>query len=137
MIAILLLNTMYHRYNRKCWIKKYSSIEINMTEQQVRSIMGDTPNFMCKYAQCKIIYYFSGGPFSDERKVLIYPEKYPKDVTEIQQIPFIYDALQILIGPDGKVRAIAWNGENAIIHTYEGNVKGSDITKIPNKMFVN
>jgi hypothetical protein len=83
----------------------------------------------------RILYFFRQGPFAGPNKHGDREEPLPLEVTDRRQIPDIYDSFQILVGSDGKVSAIAWNGEDLHVHTIRGDFSGDNVSKLPDEFF--
>lgn len=113
----------------------YSDIRPGMLETDAIRILGGVPDYVCQAGDLKVVYFFSHRFLSGKRVFRDHPERFPKAVTEKKQIPDVYDAIQLLVGPEGRIRAVTWNGETLHIRTASGELPGSNVSELPEEFF--
>jgi hypothetical protein len=106
-----------------------------MSEPEVLAALARQPDHTCRIGEMRILYFFRHGPFAGPNKHRDREEPLPREVTDRRQIPDIYDSFQFLVGPDGKVSAISWNGEDLRVHTKGGDYPGDNVSKLPDEFF--
>jgi len=78
-----------------------------------------------KYGQYSILYSWGYTPFSETAVT-------PTEIHDLHELPFVYDAMQFMIAPDGRLVAKAWCGETIHVLTEDGAVKGSSLDLLKN-----
>ncbi len=89
---------------------------------------GWEPHGRVKWRHCTVWYYFGWKPFAQTVPL-------PKEVNELSELPFAYDARQFLVAPDGRLLAKGWCGETTLVITVSGVFEGSDLSILKNLSF--
>jgi hypothetical protein len=94
----------FYLTDRDGWNKrKYDLIQVGMTRVEAREALGDSPDCVIPLGRAEA-WFFRGAFGSVECH---------GPVSSVAELPSVYGALQILIGPDGRVRAVAMRREAA------------------------
>jgi hypothetical protein len=113
----------------------YNCIRAGMLETDAIHILGSDADYVCQVGDLRVVYFFSHRFLSGERVFREHPERFPTSVSAKEQIPDVYDAIQLLVGPERRIRAITWNGETLHIRTVSGEVPGSNVSELPEEFF--
>lgn len=97
----------------------------NLPVGKVLSIKTLKPNAVVDVDQFKVLYLFGERFVSEKRPI-------PDKVLTIQELPYVYDAIQLLLDQDGVVVAKAWCGETTEVVTILEVIKGkSALNELP------
>ena len=133
----------------------YEALAVGQTRDEVMSLFGRAPDYSCFYRSSEIVYFFrhgwttfyvgGGGPYYsggkalykevDGKRVPVPPEEMPARIATKKEIPYVYDAYQILIGEHGLVQAFTHNGETTRIHTVRGDIEGDHFSVLDESFF--
>jgi len=123
-------------------IHALESIDVGMGIEEAIRIVGHNPDFVCVH-NGSVMYYFCP---KWSIKYLLLLKSYSKPEASVfrnvivqskEDIPDIYGAFQLLSDGDGKIRAIAWNGEGLFVRTEKGEIGGGNCNSLPDEFFMN
>jgi hypothetical protein len=99
----------FYLTDRDGWNKrKYDRIQTGITREELLSVLGEQPDCVVAIGRSEAWFY----------RGALGAVPCPSHVDQPAELPTLYGTLQILLGPDGRVRAVAMDGERS--------------TKIPN-----
>ena len=108
-------------------------LEIGMSESEIHEIFGSPPDFWCRYRTYRICYYEGHGRFSSSFDDVVLEQG--ATVESLEELPDIYDAVQLAIDANGRLYAHTVIGEVYEVRTARGNVKGSTFAKLDDSNF--
>jgi hypothetical protein len=109
------------------WIEKVGSRQLSFYESCTPGERLDTrwrPDLRVKYGKYSVLYF--GVSTSAKAK------PFPAEVKSLSELPFVYDAIQIMVDVNGIVEAKGWCGETTSISTRHGVYKGSSLNELKN-----
>jgi hypothetical protein len=131
LLAAILLGTSHALlYDSPAWrfSRAYGQLQLGMTENDVRELLGATPDFECRYRSYRIWYYrvpdFLAGDFDEvqlDRGVT---------VSSLADLPDVYDHIQLAIDASGRLHAFTWIGESYTVESMNGSVRGSHFSRL-------
>lgn len=121
LVAGVLL-TVYWRGNARYHFYESVNVGVPFTSTQ-------KPDGFVNYKTYRILYFWGISPFAT-RKAL------PEEVSTLSDLPFVYDAIQIVLDVEGRVVAKAWCGETTTIQTIKGSFKGSSLHQLTKTNFL-
>lgn len=113
------------------FMRKYRSLEVGMSEQQVEQLFGKPAEYACEYRRLRIEYY--RRPMIPGQSLEIDDPLLPQGVVvaEASELPYIYAAAQVALDEDNRVVAYTLNGETTEIVTSKGRFPGSHFRRLP------
>lgn len=97
------------RYNSE--VEKYYTLQTGITRNDVISIFGRPPDREVRFNRCTILYYIPKST-----PTIGAPNSIDFFTGDEKNIPWIYEAFQILIDSKGYVRVFTWLGESSVLH---------------------
>jgi len=107
--------------------RPYQKLELGLTYAQVLELFGRQPDYVCQLQGNSIAYYFGGSLGAADPDVATLPST----VNLKEDIPFIYDARQLMFNDADSLVAYTWNGETYTVHTSKGEFEGSCLHDLP------
>jgi hypothetical protein len=112
----------FYLTNRDGWNKRaYDRIHPGMTRAEAIRALGEEPDCVVSVGRSEAWFY--RGSLGDVTC--------RTHVAQVSELPTLYGTLQLLIGQDGKVRAVAMDGERSL-RTSEGDQFASTLRLLSN-----
>ena len=99
-----------------------------MPRSNVQALFGQQPDYDCRFGRSEIWYYAAPGFTAD----------FPADTPEagvtyesLNELPDVYDYVQIAFDANGNVAAYTWIGETYTVEYWGGSVRGSHFRLLP------
>ncbi len=102
--------------------KAFATIHLGDSTDMIFSAFGGRPDATVDFRGYSIMYYFGRFPGISKRGEV------PEKVVSLRELPWYYDAIQLMISPAGRLVAKGWCGEATHVETEEGPIKGSDLS---------
>jgi hypothetical protein len=125
-VFLTVISTGYLYRSGHQFFDSYNLLQLGMTQDDVRKLFWQTPDFDCRFKSSQIWYYgrkysFSSNPddLEIERGAM---------VQSLDEIPWIYGHVQLAFDSTGRLHAYTWNGEFSTVESISGSVKGTDIS---------
>ncbi|MFO7901875.1 MAG: hypothetical protein R6U98_04380 [Pirellulaceae bacterium] len=99
-----------------------------MTQDDVREVFGRGPDFDCRYKSSQIWYYRAPGFFAGDFEDVELSRG--ATVQSLDDLPDVYDHVQLAFGTQGNLHAYTWIGESYTVESKNGSVGGSHFAKL-------
>ena len=106
--------------------RSYAQLRVSMTQAEVKQTFDREPDYICGYKNMQVLYWVR-----DRHELERFANTLPSRLEKVDDLPDIYSAAQILVGPDGLVAAFTWNGESMWIQSTIGERHGPNLTVLP------
>lgn len=115
--------------------RSYDELRLGMPQGAVRAGFGAEPDFVCEFGSSSIWYFRSPPDMADrvaDTRGELDPSRHKSGTvyTSLADLPQPYDHVTVAFGPDDKLHAYTWIGEEYHIHTKRGAVGGSDFSEL-------
>jgi len=99
-----------------------------MTQSDVRELFGRRPDFDCRYTSFEIWYCRAPGFFTGSLDGVGLDRG--ATVQSLDDLPDIYDHVQLAFDRQGALHAYTWIGESYTVESKNSSVRGSHFTKL-------
>lgn len=111
--------------------RDYETLRPGLTQSETDAIFRKSPELECQFRQYRICYY---------RAPILYghvPERLPpvQPVMTQSDIPYVYNAAQLMFDRNGELIAFTLNGETGLIHTAQGTIRGDRLDEMDQSYF--
>jgi outer membrane protein assembly factor BamE (lipoprotein component of BamABCDE complex) len=115
-------------YNSPGWRfgRSYRQLQLGMTQSEVRTLFGRSPDFDCRFQSSEIWYYRSPGIFSSGWEGVELDRG--GTAQTLDELPVVYDHVQLAFDAEGVLHAYTWIGETYTVESKKGPVSGSRFT---------
>ena len=113
--------TVFYLTDRDGWNKRaYDRVRPGMSRAELASALSDRPDCVITVGRSEALFY--RGALGEVPCV--------PHVARAEELPTLYGTLQILVGPDGRVTAVAMDGER-LLKTAKGEHFASTLEALP------
>jgi hypothetical protein len=106
--------------------RQYMSLRYGMTEAEVIAHLDGSPDHVCVMGGWRVLMYFGRSEHASRPQ----PGTLPTEVAQSHDIPYAYEAVQLLVNPNGRFVAQTCNGESSVIYTIDGEVDGDHLSLV-------
>ncbi len=100
-----------------------------MPRSDVQAMFGQEPDYYCRFGRSEIWYYAGPGLFTAD-----FPADTPENganYENLNELPDVYDYVQIAFDENGNVVAYTWIGETYTVEYRGGSVEGTHFRLLP------
>ena len=136
LVFIFLVTGYVLLYNSPGWrfSRAYDQLDLRMTQDDVRELLGPTPDFDCHYKSSQIWYYRPPAGWFTSNFDEVELER-GATVQSLEDLPDVYDHVQLAFDVNGRLHAYTWIGESYTVESTNGSVKGSHFSKLASSDF--
>ena len=106
----------------------------DLVMDDVRELLGPTPDFDCHYKSSQIWYYRPPAGWFTSNFDEVELER-GATVQSLEDLPDVYDHVQLAFDVNGRLHAYTWIGESYTVESTNGSVKGSHFSKLASSDF--